>query len=283
MRINAINYNNFYNKNMGNNSNNVAFNGLIGWEKNLYKLIESDLPKAKAGIDAARKPVFYMEHLTDEEIELLSGYANSLKQKIIPEKLMLGPTFDIVEKVVQVKPKFSSFPEFIQLALRAENDVTNKMILKAKHYSSLCAEKYPKENYAKEVDEILNQIEKSEPAALEKLSSNPLWNYTNILQKQSDWVSVKQEIIRECDVREKRINRRIDSLDDKFTSMYYELENKVHCVKNSILEEIDRMKGYETYDKSFWDIPRALGRGETGMGGTSWGDEITHIPHPGIG
>jgi len=248
MRINAINYNNFYNKSMGNNSNNVAFNGCCcggSCSTNARKVVEKTVSKVEAQLGKVRKPiensVYYMEPITDEEIGFLSGYANSLIQKILPENLMLGPTFDIVEKVAQTKPKFSSFQEFIQLALRAENNVTDKMILKAKYFSSLCAEKYPKEDYAKEVDEILSQIEKSEPAALENISSNPLWNYTNILQRQADWLAVKKKIAAECDKVEKRVNARIDDLEDTTYALYYNLKNQIHSVEHSIMEEIDRL------------------------------------------
>ena len=252
MKINHIDYNyskyrqNSYNKNSVNSGNVTTFNGCCNGLCTLDSKLNSVLAKIKAKPVEASKPakhnLFYMEHLTDEELERLSSYAKSLKQKIIPENMMLGPTFDTVDKVAKMVLPYNSLYEFIKLALRAENEVTNNMVLKAKYYSDLCADKYPKENYSKEVDEVLNQIETFESAVLEELSSNPLWNKTDLIHEQKNWMSVNQAIIKECDDREKTINEKMELMDLKFTLQYQMLLQAIKETRCKCQAQIDSIK-----------------------------------------
>ena len=220
MKINYLGYNysnykqNFYNNKAANNLNKgISFNG-----NNLY-----------------------MEHLTKGELGLLSNYATTLKGNKIPTKLMIGPTFDTVEKVMKLGAPFNSLQEFLQLALRAEGEITNKMILKAKLLSCICAEKYPKEHYANEVNKVLNQIETSEPIILENMSANPLWGYANVLQRQADWISVYQAIIKECEEREKTVDLKIQTLDEKFTKELVNMREDIARERQERLDAINRL------------------------------------------
>ena len=218
MKINYINYNlnsrqNFNSNKITLNSNNkVSFSGKYG-----------------------------IEHLTNDELRCLSSYAAALKGNIIPENMKLGPTFDIIEKVMKLDSPFSSLQEFLQLTLRAENEITNKMILKGKYFSALCAERYPKENYAKDVDKALNQIEKSEPIVLKELSANPLWNYTDVLREQKNWISVKDAIIKECDKREARINAKIAALEARISGLKISMQKMIEKERHASEQAIDRI------------------------------------------
>ena len=116
------------------------------------------------------------------------------------------------------------------------------MVLKAKYFSCLCAERYPKENYAKEVNKALGKIEKFEPVVLKELSANPLWGYNNVLQRQADWISVNEAIIRECDERETTVNIKLQKLDDKFTKEYLELREKIQRERKDREAAISRLK-----------------------------------------
>ena len=218
MKINYVNYNTNYKQNLynynkvSNSNNNISFNSR------------------------------YMEHFTKNELSRLASYASALKGDKMPLNMMIGPTFDTIDKIMKIGSSYSSLPEFLQLALRAEHGISNKLVLKAKHFSCLCAERYPKENYAKEVDEVLNQIETSEPVVLQGLLANPLWSYANVLQRQADWISVNQAIIKECDEREKTVNIKIENLDEKFTKECLALREQIRSERQDRQNAIRYLK-----------------------------------------
>ena len=203
----------------------------------------------------------YKDHLTDYELECLNNYANSLKEDKLPQNIMFGPTFETVNKVMKSGNSYNSIPEFMQSALRSEFNVNNKTILKAKYYSALCAEKYPKENYSKEVDKALSQIEKSESAVLNNMASNPLWSYANIVQQQVNWMSVNQAIVRECDEREKTVDLKLKNLDDKFTKEYLDLREQIRTERQERMDDIEKVKKMLSYMSA---PPKLLG------GSRSW-------------
>ena len=237
MNINYINYNysnnkqNFYNNKMANNpKNSISFNGAE-----------------------------YVKYLTGAEIKQLSEYAKTLKDDKTLFNMTIGPTYKMIQKVMQTGLSFNSPREFIELALRPKG-VTNDTISKARDFSALCAKRYPKTDYAKEVNEALKQIDTSEPAIFEQLSKNPLWDYTYVLQKVDDFIFIN-DAMGECYTKMKSacetivstFNNQLEQLTKNFNkaldSKAREVEYDALRASARVQDKLDQLKWSQRFSK----------------------------------